>query len=47
MAFGDTDKIAYVANGEGGDVAVVDLPGRKVIRRFAVGAQPEGIAYSK
>jgi YVTN family beta-propeller protein len=46
MAFGDTDKIAYVANGEGGDIAVVDIPGHKVIRRIACGAQPEGIAYS-
>jgi YVTN family beta-propeller protein len=46
MAFGDTDKIGYVANGEGGDIAVVDIPGHKVIRRIACGAQPEGIAYS-
>jgi YVTN family beta-propeller protein len=46
MAFGDTDKIGYVTNGEGGDISVVDIPGHKVIRRIACGAQPEGIAYS-
>lgn len=46
MAFGDTDKIAYVACGEGASVSVVDLAAHKVLRTFSCGADPEGIAYT-
>lgn len=46
MAFGDTDKIAYVSCGEGASVSVVDLAAHKVLRTFSCGPDPEGIAYS-
>ena len=46
MAFGDTDKIGYVACSEGASVSVVDLAAHKVLRTFSCGAEPEGIAYS-
>ena len=47
MAFGDTDKVAYVACGEGASVSVVDLAAHKVLRTFSCGPDPEGIAYTK
>jgi YVTN family beta-propeller protein len=46
LTLDDTDQIAYVVCTEGASVSVVDLAAHKVLRTFAVGANPEGIAYS-
>jgi YVTN family beta-propeller protein len=45
LAFGENGA-AYVTNALAGDVAVVDIAARKVLRRITVGGDPEGIAYS-
>ncbi len=43
MAMTKDGSRLYVTNMNGNDVAVVDLTNRKVIHRFPVGGQPEGI----
>jgi hypothetical protein len=44
MAFGEQE--AFVTCAVGNDVAVVDIPARKVLRRIGCGGDPEGIAYA-
>ena len=46
MALDETGRTGYITCAVDNDVAVVDIPGRKVLRRIAVAGDPEGIVYS-
>ena len=37
---------AFVANTNANQVTVIDVPGRKVLRTFTTGTEPDGMAWA-